>query len=375
MPFKLSKVSHPGLNLFHRNIPPLLLLAILISSPHSDPKPALISTHPMASDTAKAPADCLYEPAQDSLILHALDRLYAMDYAQAETMLERLPGIPARAYFRGLVLVNRFNDLGDTSALFKAQALWDSLDLALDSLSHLPENRIVGKRAGNGPGLYLGLTELQLSYVAGVTGRQVRAARLASKAVGRLDPFADIAEAEAALALYEYYRASLLKGVDWVPFVKADQNGPLTRLEGSIPRSRYLRDILQTTLLWLYYDRGQYDAGLSRIGAFLARYPQNRLYRQIQADFLFRKGDVKGAQKIHESLKQEYLGMNKAYPAPIYLPIGYLSSVGNLAKIYSASKRLDSLQAQLAIWQAPDSKRIMDWLPASLKREVKSLKK
>jgi len=281
-----------------------------------------------------------------------------MDYAGADSTFATLPAIPARAYFRGLVWVNRYNDLGDTSALFHAQALWDSLD-----------------QAGNSPGLYLGLTELQLSYVAGVTRRKVTAARLGRKAVVRLEPFADKAEAEAALALYDYYKASLLKGVDWIPFVKADEEGPLSRLESAIPRSRYLQDILQTTLLWLYYDRGKYNAGLAIIDAFLARYPQNRLYRQIQADFRFRMGDVEAARKIHEALEREYLGLHQAYPAPGYLPIGYLSSVGNLAKIYASQKQPELLRKQLAIWQTPESQSVMDWLPASLKQEVKTLRK
>jgi hypothetical protein len=163
--------------------------------------------------------------------------------------------------------------------------------------------------------------------------------------------------------------------VDWVPFVKADRDGPLGKLESAIPRSRYLQDILQTTLLWLYYDRGKYDLGLARINAFLVRYPQNRLYRQIKADFLFRKGDIPLARSIHEALRQEYLGLNRTYPSPAYLPIGYLSSVGNLAKIYASQKQPELLGSQLAIWRKPESEKVMDWIPASLKREVKSLKK
>ena len=306
---------------------------------------------------------CLYEPAYDSLILRALDLLYRMDYSAADSAFNTLPDIPARSYFRGLVLVNRFNDLGDTAALFRAKALWEKFDQSTSAT------------ANNNQALYRGLTELQLSYVAGVTGRQIRAARLGRQAIGKVRPFAGKAEADAAMALYDYYKASLLKGVDWVPFVTADEEAPLAKLEKAIPESRYLREILQTTLLWLYYDREKFATGLGLIEAFLKRYPENRLYRQIQADFYFRKGDVALARSLHEELRREYTELGKAYPSPPYLPIGYLSSVGNLAKIYASQKQPELMEGQLKVWQAPEFRSLMDWLPSSLKREVKSLHK
>jgi hypothetical protein len=202
--------------------------------------------------------------------------------------------------------------------------------------------------------------------------------------VQHLAPLAQFAEAEAALALYDYYKAQLLKGVAWLPFVKADRQGTLNRLEAAIPRSPYLGEILETSLLWIYYDAGRYGDGLPAIRNFLARHPGNRPYRQMLADFLFRRGDTASADldsalALHVRLAAEYQALKAVYPPPAYLPLGYLCSVGNLAKIYasrpSSQKRSDLLEQQFAIWYSPEYSGIMKWLPASLEREVSTLRK
>ncbi len=297
-----------------------------------------------------------------------MDHLYRGEFSAADSLLATLPDVPARAYFRGLVGINRFNDLGDTAALTAAENGWERLDQAEDTSSssvrkdpHYP--------------LYRGLAELQMSYVANLTGGRIRAALLGRKAVKLLAPQSGFAEAKAALALYEYYKAELIKGVDWLPFVKSDREKPLSQLEAAIPQSRYLQEILRTSLLWIYYDQGRYEDGIKPIEGFLARYPRSRPYRAMLADFRYRRGDLDSAQRIHEALTGEYLGLQRLYPRPAYLPLGYLSSVGNLAKIAASRKQKDRLNAQLAIWHSPAYSGMMKWLPASLRREVGSLKK
>ncbi len=313
-------------------------------------------------------ASGLYEPAHDSAILRGLDQVYRGEYAAADSILSRLPDCPARAYFRGLVGINRFGDLGDTAALFAAARLWEGLDRASDSSASL------FRRDANYP-LYRGLSELQLSYVASITGGRIRAARLGRKAVGLLAPLSDRAEAAAAIALYDYYKAALLRGVAWLPFISADREAPLRQLEAAIPKSRYLKEILRTSLLWIHYDAARYQAGIQPIQAFLARYPGNRPYRQMLADFRFRNGDLDSARRLQEDLLAEYRGLSRIYPQPGYLPLGYLGAVGNLAKLDASQRRPDSLRTHLEIWHSPRNGGIIKWLPASLVREVDSLKK
>ncbi|HKP94453.1 MAG TPA: hypothetical protein VJ385_01730 [Fibrobacteria bacterium] len=376
MPSKFTLVSNPGPHLFHlkytvvgipapttRRIATAFILigCLLCLRPCAGARVSPAIPGPDRSGS-------LYEPVHDSAILRALDHVYRAEYGAADSVLSSLPDCPARAYFRGLARVNRFGDLGDTASLFAARALWERLDRASDSAA----SPLL--RDPNYP-LYRGLSELQLSYVASITGGRLHAARLGRKAVGLLRPYSDRAEAAAALALYDYYKAALLKGVAWLPFVDADKDRPLRRLEAVVPRSRYLGDIFRTSLIWIHYDAARYEEGLRPIQAFLARYPGNRVYRQMLADFRYRQGDLDSARRIHEILLSEYEDLGKNCPARTCLPLGYLSSVGNLAKLDASQKRPDSLERHLAIWHSPGYGDIMKWLPASLVREVSLLEK
>jgi hypothetical protein len=315
----------------------------------------------------------LAEPAHDSLIMESLDMLHRGAYASADSLLRSLPDIPARGYFRGLAWAGRCNDLGDTAALTAAEAEWERLARAGDER---------GSPLAKAPhyGLYRGLAELQLSYVAGLRGGRIKAARLGRRAAKRLEAYPDIAEAASALALYDYYKAELLQGIDWLPFVRADRSGPLRRLEAAAPGSRYLHATLLASLLWIYYDTGRYRDGIPRIREFLARYPGNRVWRQMLADFHFRgapsgAGSLDSALSLHLALAAEYEDLTVTRSRPGCLPLGYLCSVGNLAKIYAARKQYEFLRKQLEIWDSSRYASVRPWLPASLVREVETLRK
>jgi len=243
----------------------------------------------------------------------------------------------------------------------------------------LGKGRAGGKAAADSDAarreLYAGLGQLQLSYVASLTGHSLRAANAARKSASLLGPLRGAAEADAALSLYDYYKASLLKGFDWLPFLRADMDGPVRRLENALSRSRYLREVLQTSLLWLYYDEGRFGEGLALIRGFLSRYPGNRLYRQILGDYHFRSGSLDSARAVQESLLAEYSAMGAKRAPPGCLPLGYLSAVGNLVKIHSALGQEHLRRKYLVIWSESGFREVMPWLPASLRREVKALEK
>lgn len=229
--------------------------------------------------------------------------------------------------------------------------------------------------------LYRGLSTLQLSYAANLRGERLRALRLGRKAAGQLEPLQDFAEAGAALALYDYYKAALLKGVDWLPFVEADPEGAMRRLESAVSRSRYLREALQTSLIWLYYDARRLEDGMALIDGFLSRYPANRTYRQIRGDFLFRRAaftpdstsarkDLVRALDIHDSLLAEYSGLLESCPPPECIPLGYLSAVGNQVKLHARLGRPDLRRKYIGIWSSSKFAPYLSWLPGSLRREV-----
>ncbi len=287
-----------------------------------------------------------------------------MDYAGADAGLLSLPPSNARAYFQGLVAVNRYNDLGDTAALYRSRKIWEALIESLDQKNPSPHEV-----------LYSALTNFQLSYVYGVLGEKLHAARVGRQAAILAGQVSDQVEAQAALALYQYYKAGMFHALAWMPFVTADQKGPLRDLAAAIPQSRYLKEVLQTSLLWLYYDAARYDDGLVLINAFLSRYPANRLYRQVKADFLFRKKVYADAESLQLTLATEYAPLRQGQIGDKCLPIGYLSAVGNLAKIAAAQGDQNRLSKQLAIWEAPVFKPVQPWLAPSLRREVSALSK
>lgn len=364
MPPQDTLVSTARRRKFHRNRALAAAAAICL--------PGLVSASPARASDPDALAP-LAEPARDSVITRSLDLLHRGAYSAADSVLRGLPDAPARGYFRGLVLAGLFHDLGDTAALNEAEREWERLDRAGD------DGRSPLARDPN-YGIYRGLSELQLSYVASLRRESLRAARLGRRAAKRLEAYRGVAEAEAALALYDYYKAELLKGIDWLPFVRADRAGPLRRLEAAAPRSRYLAEPLSASLLWIYYDAGRYAEGIAAIRVYLSRYPGDRLWRQMLADFHFRgaasgAGSLDSALAIHLALAAEYRTLADAGRHPSRLPLGYLCSVGNLAKIYAARKQGGDLAGQLEIWSSPRYAGLSKWLPASLVREVEALRK
>src|SRR5690606_21149540 len=161
MPLKIIKVSHPDPKVFHLNsrrfgvsgigwIAMVLVLAgctVRADGVIADK----VRTGKVRADSISENPDGsggLFEPGQDRAILAAMDHLYRMEYAAADSALAGLPHGPARDYFRGLVEMNRFGDLGDTSALSRARSLWENLDRAhadphvgFARAAHYPLNR------------------------------------------------------------------------------------------------------------------------------------------------------------------------------------------------------------------------------------------
>lgn len=403
-----SKVSHPGPAVIHPNRSSQRCRATLralgeTALIHAMPSTAALAAAVIlavapgiaaASAGATSPFDsartallnpdrpgCLLEPAGDAGLLVALDRMYRMEYVAADSAFAAaLPaGSPGRDYFRGLNLLHRFVDRGDAWALSRAESLWTAL-----SETGTPDSP-EGRSSPMAP-LYRGLSTLQLSYAANLRGERLRALRLGRKAAGQLEPLRELAEAGAALALYDYYKAALLKGVDWLPFVEADPEGAMRRLETAVSRSRYLREALQTSLIWLYYDARRLEEGMALIDGFLARYPANRTYRQIRGDFLFRRAmysadssaarqDLVKALDIHDSLLAEYGRLQESCPPPECIPTGYLSAVGNQVKIHARLGHPDLRRKHIGIWSSSKFAPYLSWLPESLRREVDSQRK
>ncbi len=300
-------------------------------------------------------ADGLREPRYDSILLAAMDKVYRMQYAEAESLLVRIPeNVSARPYFAGLVCLNRFSDLGDTAALRRAEKFWERLS------------------SDKTPPLYRGLADLQRAYAASLRGSRLRAARLAWSARGRLQSVSSYAEARAALAVFDYYRAQFLERFRFLPFVNPRSDLPLRRLDSAANDSRYLRDVLRGSVFWIRYDRNEIDSALIIADGFLARYPKNRLARQMRGDALYRGARLAEARAVYDELFREYAALRDSLP-PSCIPLGYYCGAGKLACIYAGLGMRVQAAEYSARWRKADSLGFSPWLPASLRRELDRL--
>ncbi len=322
----------------------------------------------LPSDTSKSQWLVFTEPEHDLTIRKTLDLLQRQEYDSAAALLAReVPDShPASAYFGGLCAFARFNDLGDTSGLNGSQRLWETLyPGGTPKRSQEGDTKII---------LYRGLSALQLAYVARVKGHKIQSARLGLAAADILGTLPQYLEARLALALFDYYKAPLLNNFAWLPFVKnRDQDLLLGFLERHYPQSPYLESILRNSLIWLYFDAKNYPRGLTHIDSMLHRYPKNRSLLQMRADFLYRQGDFEGARDIYEKSKREYAEISSLEKTNGYVPIGYLSAVGNLARIYRNLDDKPRASRHLELWKSEAAQPFRPFLPESLKKDLQRL--
>jgi hypothetical protein len=114
-------------------------------------------------------------------------------------------------------------------------------------------------------------------------------------------------------------------------------------------------------------DARRFDPAASIAEAFLARYPENRLAREMRGSLLFRRGDAAEALAEHERLREEYAELSKT---PNRLPLGYYRAVGNLARIRAS--RGDAREAEVlrVEWRRGLRGPAGPWLPAGLKADL-----
>ena len=319
---------------------------------------ALSATLGLAAAPASAAPLPFVAPEDTAAVNTALERLYRMEYPAAEEfLLKTLPAAsPARAYFAGIVCLNRFLDWGDTAALTRAEAHWELL--ARESGTGAAASSTARAR------LYRGLAGVQLSYTASLRGQNLRAARLALAAERQLRPL-PAPEAKAARMLYDYYRGRLL---DRLPFVGA---APLdaAAFAALARESSVLREMFLVSLFWIHVDQGRFGAADAIARGFLAKYPDNRLGRQMRTDGLFRAGRFDDALAEQEKLRQEYA----ALPRAGRLPLGYYKAVGSLARLHAALGQDKQAREHLDEWNRAGAAGMAPWLPPTLKRDLRQL--
>ena len=276
-------------------------------------------------------------PAQDALAHRVLASTLAAQYPlaaqQADSMwrLDRDAG----TFFRTMVMLSRYDDLGDTLDLFRAQAFLDTVQVRAQ--------------------FWECLRLFQLGFVRSELHANMSAALATRKAAKGFQEF-DLLEARAFYAIYGYYMEG---ATAWVPFSTDKRAQMLSTLDSASLGTSVYWPVFSTSLAWMRFDRKEYAQGLAIAERSLARAPGHAVFTQLRGDMLYRLGKYAEAAKVYEQSAETY-----AVRAPN--SVRWWSAAGNLVRIYHALGD----KARMAAWQArfrePRFQAVKPWMPASL---------
>ena len=272
----------------------------------------------------------------------ATARSMALDYDGALSLAKQVRAKDAGAgcVLENVVLVSRYDDLGDTLSLQRAGA---NLEKCTAS------------------GLWEALRKFEIGYVQNETGHSVKGA-MTTRSAAKLFEESPELEARAFFAIYAYY---VDNSFSWVPF-KSDRRAEyLAVLDSASSASKRFWPLFLTSLVWMYYDKGDFNAGLKLSLRGLAKAPDHPVLLQIKADMLYKLRRYKEAAAIYEKSAADYLKRTGK-------SIRYWCAVMNLVRIYADkgdSQKAESWRKELS---DPEIAKWRRWMPASLVDDLKS---
>ena len=272
----------------------------------------------------------------------ATARSMALDYDGALSLAKQVRAKDAGAgcVLENVVLVSRYDDLGDTLSLGRAGANLEKCTAT---------------------GLWEALRKFEIGYVQNETGHSVKGA-MTTRSAAKLFEESPELEARAFFAIYAYY---VDNSFSWVPF-KSDRRAEyLAVLDSASSASKRFWPLFLTSLVWMYYDKGDFNAGLKLSLRGLTKAPDHPVLLQIKADMLYKLRRYKEAAAIYEKSAADYLKRTGK-------SIRYWCAVMNLVRIYADkgdSQKAESWRKELS---DPEFAKWRRWMPASLVDDLKS---
>ena len=272
----------------------------------------------------------------------ATARSMALDYDGALSLAKQVRAKDAGAgcVLENVVLVSRYDDLGDTLSLQRAGANLEKCTAT---------------------GLWEALRKFEIGYVQNETGHSVKGA-MTTRSAAKLFEESPELEARAFFAIYAYY---VDNSFSWVPF-KSDRRAEyLAVLDSASSASKRFWPLFLTSLVWMYYDKGDFNAGLKLSLRGLAKAPDHPVLLQIKADMLYKLRRYKEAAAIYEKSAADYLKRTGK-------SIRYWCAVMNLVRIYADkgdSQKAESWRKELS---DPEFAKWRRWMPASLVDDLES---
>ncbi len=268
----------------------------------------------------------------------ALDYKAALNTAQALKAKDEGVG----CVIESIVRVSMYDDLGDTTALYKAN---ESLEKC------------------KAQGLWQGLQMFELGFVQSETGHSFKGA-MKTRSAAKLFEDSKELDPQAFYAIYAYY---VDQSFSWLPFKSDNRSHYLSVLDSASQVSKRFWPLFLTPLVWMYYDKEDFKKGLDLSERGLRKSPNHPVLLQIKADMLYRLKRYDEAAKIYEQSAESYLKRTGK-------SIRYWCSVLNLIRIENDKGDQKAAQAWREKLKDPAYKALEKWMPGSLMDDLKKRK-
>ena len=268
----------------------------------------------------------------------------AMQYGDALATAKKLRSAnePAGCVIESIVRISMYDDRGDTTALMEAGK---SLEKC------------------KADGLWDALRKFEMGYVQSEQGHSLKGA-LQTRSAAKMFEDSKELEARAFYAIYAYY---VDKSFSWLPFKSDHRDEYLAVLDSASKKSVRFWPLFLTPLIWMYYDKGDFERGLKLSERGLQKAPNHPVMLQIKADMLYRLKRYAEAAAIYEKSAADYKKRTGE-------SIRYWCSVLNLIRIYNDAGDKEKAAKYRAMLASPAYKALEGWMPGSLMDDLKSRK-
>ncbi len=280
----------------------------------------------------------------ENLVEKATAQTMALDYKAALNTAQALKAKNegVGCVIESIVRVSMYDDLGDTTALYKAN---ESLEKC------------------KAQGLWQGLQMFELGFVQSETGHSIKGA-MKTRSAAKLFEDSKELDPQAFYAIYAYY---VDQSFSWLPFKSDNRSHYLSVLDSASKVSKRFWPLFLTPLVWMYYDKEDFKKGLELSERGLRKSPNHPVLLQIKADMLYRLKRYDDAARIYEQSAESYLKRTGK-------SIRYWCSALNLIRIYNDKGDQKAAQAWRDKLGDPAYKALEKWMPGSLMDDLKKRK-
>jgi len=270
----------------------------------------------------------------------AIEKTMLQDYKSAIQLIKKIEekNDGVACILESIILISRFDDLGDTLDLIKA-----SKKLGLCKTE----------------GAWNAVRNYELGFVQSQLGHSIKGVITTRNAANYFKKSKDI-NAKAFFSIYGYYFDNSLS---FLPFVSDERDYYLKVLKEASIKSYLFWPLFSTSLIWIYYDREEFKKALEITESVLKRYPKNSVFLQIKSDMLYKL-------KRYDEAIDIYLASAQEYEKKTGYSIRYWCAVANLVKIYRDQGNLN----QSNIWKqklSNDSfESIKKWIAPSVLEDL-----